>query len=120
MVGCWGLSRQLFGRVQQNKQVSFDIVAAFICFLALCLSSVAMAQNLDDVHVEPREQTVTAEHRRTQVAGALLSEPALLNVQVDVVLVPVVVTDAANRPVMGLKKENFAIYDAEQKQQIRY
>ena len=119
MVRCGGICVQLCCRVRTKKQSSLDVVAFLVCAFTLCFSSVGAAQNVDDVHVEPQHRPAISEPVGEH-AGGLLTEPALLNVQVDVVLVPVVVTDEANRSVMGLKKENFTLYEAEQKQQIQY
>jgi len=41
-------------------------------------------------------------------------------VNVDLVLVPVTVTDAKQRPVMGLEKRDFVLYEDEKPQEIRY
>jgi Ca-activated chloride channel family protein len=43
-----------------------------------------------------------------------------LRMDVDLVLVPVTVSDARNRPVIGLKKQHFALYQDNEKQEIRY
>ncbi len=45
---------------------------------------------------------------------------ASLRVSVDLVLVPVTVTDASNHPQTNLTRDDFKIYDGEQLQQIRY
>ena len=42
-----------------------------------------------------------------------------LHADVDLVLVPAVVTDERNRPVLGLKKENFLVYEEDEQRQIR-
>ena len=43
-----------------------------------------------------------------------------LRSDVNLVLVPVIVTDPMNRPVTGLASENFAIYENDQQQEIRF
>jgi Ca-activated chloride channel homolog len=43
-----------------------------------------------------------------------------LHVDVDLVLVPVAVTDAKNRPVIALEKQDFAVYEENKPQDIRY
>jgi Ca-activated chloride channel family protein len=43
-----------------------------------------------------------------------------MKVNVNMVLVPVTVTDALDRPVMGLDSRNFAIFQDDQQQEIRY
>jgi len=45
---------------------------------------------------------------------------ASLRVETDLVLVPVSVTDARNRPVVGLSKENFVLSDQAHQQPIRF
>ena len=42
-----------------------------------------------------------------------------IRIQADLVLVPVNVTDAMNRPVLGLEKDSFLLFDQAQAQQIR-
>lgn len=48
------------------------------------------------------------------------SRPESLRVSVDLVLVPVTVTDALNHPQTNLKREDFTIYEGNQPQPIRY
>src|ERR1700704_3255564 len=43
-----------------------------------------------------------------------------LRVDVNVVLVPVVVTDAMNRPIAGLEKENFILSENNEQREIEY
>jgi Ca-activated chloride channel family protein len=43
-----------------------------------------------------------------------------LRINVNVVLVPVLVTDAMNHPVTGLEKKNFVLSDNEEQQEIQY
>jgi len=43
-----------------------------------------------------------------------------IKVESDLVLIPVNVTDAMNRPVLGLNKDNFLLFDQSQEQQIRF
>jgi Ca-activated chloride channel family protein len=85
--------------------------STFRVFLAgltiLLFAWLAQAQSVDDVHIEPRQKP-----------NALPSTP--FRVDVDLVLVPVTVTDAMNRPVTALKKQDFSLYEGEKPQQIRY
>ncbi len=48
------------------------------------------------------------------------SSESLLKVQVDLVLVPVTVTDALSRPVVDLRRQDFTLYENREPQQIRY
>jgi Ca-activated chloride channel family protein len=62
----------------------------------------------------------------TSMRGAMDSEahgsntPRPLRVDVDLVLLPVTVSDPMNHAVTSLKKEDFAIYEGNQQQEIRY
>src|ERR1700756_1694275 len=47
-------------------------------------------------------------------------KPRALRVDVDLVLLPVTVTDPMNHSITSLKKEDFAIYEGNQQQEIRY
>jgi Ca-activated chloride channel family protein len=47
-------------------------------------------------------------------------QPSTLRVNVDLVLVPVTVTDSLGRCVTGLDKQNFRIYEGEEEQAIRH
>ena len=49
-----------------------------------------------------------------------ISRQEPLRVSVDLVLVPVTVTDARNRPQTNLRREDFTIYEESQPQRIRY
>jgi Ca-activated chloride channel homolog len=48
------------------------------------------------------------------------SKPTAFRSSVDLVLVPVTVTDALNHPQMSLTREDFSVYQDNQAQQIRY
>jgi Ca-activated chloride channel family protein len=57
---------------------------------------------------------------RAVTASMLVDSANSLRMDVDLVLVPVMVSDARNRPVIGLKKQHFALYQDNEKQEIRY
>jgi Ca-activated chloride channel homolog len=95
------------------------------CVVVLMFAWFVQAQSsLDDVHVEPRQKP-NAELPSGDAAGArgLSSHEAHtkpLRVDVDLVLVPVTVTDALNHPVTALQKQDFRLYEGEKEQEIRY
>ena len=90
---------------------------------AATLAVPAVAQTtVDDVHIVPRE----AEKARTaEVAKQSLASPNLdahtraLKVAVDLVLVPVTITDPMNRLVTGLDRENFQLFEGSSKEEIK-
>ena len=42
-----------------------------------------------------------------------------IHANVDLVLIPAVVTDELNRPVLGLQRENFSVYEGDERREIR-
>jgi Ca-activated chloride channel family protein len=85
--------------------------------------STAWAQTtVNDIHIVPRE----AEKSKTEeLAKETLASPTLdarvrpLKVAVDLVLVPVTITDPLNRLVTGLDKENFQLFEGSSKEEIK-
>jgi len=94
------------------------------CGLTLLLNSFARTQSADDVHIIPRAD---ANKRVSASDIAPIGGPLALSgstrpfrVDVDLVSVPVTVTDAMERPVMKLTKQDFALYENGKLQEIRY
>ncbi len=89
-----------------------------VVFSALDYTAWAQSDSLDQPHVVPRAtpDDVTAS----------ISLPPLgprtkpMRVDVDLVLVPVTVTDSLNRPIIDLPKQNFMLYEGGVAQPIRY
>jgi Ca-activated chloride channel homolog len=105
----------------RNLTLSRSVV--FSLFLAYpALASFAMAQSLDDVHVQPRQKPNPESSSASTSSGGPNSEIKTkpFRVDVDLVLVPVTVTDALNHPVTALQKQDFALYEGEKRQEIRY
>jgi Ca-activated chloride channel family protein len=93
---------------------------------ALAFTTSAFPQSEDDVHVVPRPGTMehsdgaTDADRTFGSSNHLKVRPERLRVDVDLVLVPVVVTDTFNRPVTGLTKDSFELLDDGEKQKIHF
>jgi len=84
--------------------LAIGIVGSLSFVPALC------AQNLpDDAHVTPRTG------RQSKVDSdkdpSLQTGSGRIKVNVDLVLLPVSITDLMNRPVTGLEKENFKVFE---------
>jgi Ca-activated chloride channel family protein len=108
----------------RSRETAFAFVMAL---LALCVSlglpSEAWAQTtVNDVHVLPRE---VEKPKIEEVAKQSLVSPTMdarihpLKVAVDLVLVPVTITDPLNRLVTGLDKENFQLFEGSSKEEIK-
>lgn len=83
------------------------------------LSTSALAQNsLDQVHVTP--DAGISEFSPPGVAMAVNAPAKPIKVTVDLVLVPVTVTDPRDRIVLGLGREDFEVLEGKQPQEIRH
>jgi Ca-activated chloride channel family protein len=109
------------------------------CFLTLlavaCAAQLALAQtDVNDVHIQPREvekakepagpapmpaSEVEKDSLVATTTPGLSARIRPLKVDVDLVLVPVTITDPMNRLVTGLEKENFQLYEGNSSQEIR-
>jgi len=76
---------------------------------------------MDDVHIAPREKTVDvataafgADAAATRYAGA-----GVVRTSVNLVLVPVTITDDLHRPVVGLDQQNFQLFEGKKPQEIK-
>jgi Ca-activated chloride channel homolog len=97
---------------------------AVACFLPI---QAAAQADVNDVHVTPRDATphVTEKAKTDEIAKDAVIPASLnthirpLKVAVDLVLVPVTITDPLNRLVTGLDKENFQLFEGSSKEEIK-
>ncbi|HZB88809.1 MAG TPA: VWA domain-containing protein [Terracidiphilus sp.] len=125
-------------RTKSDRRASFPLVhrdfsrcmrasAAWLAFV-LCAGALAAAQDdpLNKVHVTPPPAVTPATGapagaQPAAVTGAAATHArpgALLRLNVDMVLVPVTVTDPLNRLVTGLEKEDFKVFENNSAQPI--
>jgi Ca-activated chloride channel homolog len=99
------------------RAVSFSAFPSFLLLTVLALNSTASLTqtSVDDVHIPPR--------LKTEVASVTYSNPypgsGLIHTSVDLVMVPVTITDGMNRPVIGLAQNNFQLFENKQQQEIK-
>jgi Ca-activated chloride channel homolog len=88
-----------------------------------CLAVPAFGQtDVNDVHVVPREADKPPETPKPELVSNttdLSARVRPLKVDVDLVLVPVTITDPMNRLVTGLDKVNFQLFEGNSAQEIR-
>jgi Ca-activated chloride channel family protein len=97
--------------------VSVLAVLLLVCSLPACL----FAQSLgDDVHISPRPEPIQPAPAGPAVEAALRNHEKPIKIDVDLVLVPVTITDPMNRLVTGLDKENFSLMEGKEPQEIRH
>ena len=84
------------------------------------LSPSLRAQTLaDEVHVTPLP-TPQSNNRRPSDSPSLKANSQPIKVDVNLVLLPVTITDLMNRPVTGLEKDNFKVFEGNEPQEIRH
>jgi Ca-activated chloride channel homolog len=96
-------------------------------FCALLLSVLlgvpvrAQTTDVNDVHVVPREvdKAKPVIPKQNLVTPGLSAHVRPLKVDVDLVLVPVTITDPMNRLVTGLERDNFQLFESNSQQEIR-
>jgi Ca-activated chloride channel family protein len=110
-------------RTPERTMLSDMARAALLLCVVGCLSSAIMtpaswAQSpTGEIHVEPRIE---------QPKANLINDPSLrthtkpYKSDVDLVLVPVTITDPMNRLVTGLDRENFQLFEGKEAQEIKH
>ena len=99
-----------------------SLLLAFFAFVCLIFTAMAQTTDVNDVHVQPREVEKPKEAPKpdpVSTTNGLSARVRPLKVDVDLVLVPVTITDPMNRLVTGLEKENFQLFEGNASQQIR-
>lgn len=97
-------------------------------FLLLCmvasLANSSPSQSLGEGHLpsasDASDRASIESHGSANGRATVYAHNEPLHVDVDLVLVPVAVTDASNRPIISLQKQDFAVYEENRLQEIRY
>jgi Ca-activated chloride channel family protein len=127
--------------VRSSTRASCHSLFLLACCLLGLATSASAQTDVNDVHIVPRVATSeTQPHigqpqplgadndaeknteeiaRQTVVPASLNSRIRPLKVAVDLVLVPVTITDPMSRLVTGLEKENFELYEGNSKEEIK-
>jgi Ca-activated chloride channel homolog len=101
-----------------TKRFCARLVLNTLLRATLCISVPVLTQtSIEDVHIQPRSQVFTS--KEPEIAPALKTHAKPFKVDVNMVLVPVTVTDRMNRLVTGLDRENFNLFDGKDQQEIR-
>jgi Ca-activated chloride channel family protein len=92
----------------------------FALSVALTLPLLAQNPDVDDIHIAPRVETEKSEPANAGDSDTLRTHSPMITKKVDLVLVPVTVTDPMNRLVTGLDKDNFQVYEGKEQQDLRH
>ena len=103
-----------------RRHLSVDLACFLLLFSAVVGSScMAQVSDVEDIHVTPRIKPPVAP-KGDIVDASLQTHTKPMKVDVDLVLVPVTITDPMNRLVTGLDKENFSVFEGKDQQEIRH
>ena len=93
-----------------------------LCTWLLVSCPLASGQTVDTVHSQSNPKYVPAvkSDRLTSAPTVPVADNKPLRVSVDVVLVPVTVSDRHNRPVTSLNRKDFSVFEDDKRQEIRY
>jgi Ca-activated chloride channel family protein len=104
----------------RNCLLSLATLLSFLSFLFAGTVSFAQEGDVDSIHITPRIEPLTKpDPAAAVVAESLRSRIPVVKSKVDLVLVPVTVTDPMNRLVTGLDKENFQVFEGKEPQEVR-
>ncbi len=106
-------------RIMARAFLFSTLIAIMAAGIAGC-SAVSWAQApVDDVHISPRV-TPPEPAKNALIDASMQTHTKPVKVDVDLVLVPVTITDSMNRLVTGLDKDNFSVYEGKDQQEIRH
>lgn len=100
--------------------VSARCTSLLLSLIACFVIASAAQDNTGDVHIVPRVATDAAETHAPAGDASLNTHTAPIKKKVDLVLVPVTITDPMDRLVTGLDKDNFQVFDGKEKQDIQH
>lgn len=105
---------------RQSVVAIFIVMSVLVWVSSITLSN-AQSQSMDQPHIVPRKPAAPASPSSIPVPvdnSTLNVQMRRLRIGVNLVLVPVAVIDAANRPVTGLQKSDFIVYEGNERQEI--
>ena len=108
----------LVGPMLYGKHFSAPVFFAVLLLVAVCSALPLLAQtSTEDVHIQPRVRPPAPKEPDIDPAFKTHTKP--FKVDVDMVLVPVTITDPLNRLVTGLDRENFTLFEGKDLQVIK-
>ena len=111
-----------FPKIKNVLRLGQCLVLGLTSFVCITIPALGQTTDVNDVHVQPREVEKPKEAPKQELASTtngLSAHVRPMKVDVDLVLVPVTITDPMNRLVTGLEKDNFQLYEGNSSQEIR-
>jgi len=108
-------------RFTAQHSVNLSKLLTFILIVALApIVTRAQTPDIDDIHIAPRIEPEKIDPIKNLGTNTVRTHAATIRSKVDLVLVPVTVTDPMNRLVTGLDKENFQVFEGKEQQDVRH
>ncbi len=115
--GVMPVDRPNFSRSSPARAFKASVpILLFVLFFTLIGTPSAWPQ--EDVHLAPRVQP--SDTTAPDSDPALKTHTRPFKVDVDIVLIPVTITDPLNRLVTGLDRDHFDVFEGNEKQEIRH
>jgi Ca-activated chloride channel family protein len=96
------------------------LCATLACAVIGSINQATAQSSLDDVHIAPREATVAVAKSDYSPDLSLAARVPRIQASVDLVLVPVSVTDGMQRLVTGLDQQNFQVFEGKKSLPIKH
>jgi Ca-activated chloride channel homolog len=103
---------------KNRSLVLFSRLVLAVSVLLLTASTVLAQSPVDEVHIKPRMEP-TAPKPSELIDPSLKTHTKPFKSEVEMVLIPVTITDPMNRLVTGLDKDNFTVFEGKEAQEIR-
>ncbi|HEV2117012.1 MAG TPA: VWA domain-containing protein [Terriglobales bacterium] len=103
---------------KEKSRLLMAVAGVFLLLLSAAPRLHAQAGTEDDVHITPR--TKPEAPKKAVIDPNLDTHTRPFRARVDLVLVPVTITDPMNRLVTGLEKDNFEVFENKERQTIRH
>jgi len=113
-----GTSRLFTGWAKLCRAARIALLAMLAAAFVVCASAQSAPE--DEVHITARKTPDIPRDPRDTIDPTLKTHTKPIKVDVDLVLVPVTITDPMNRLVTGLERDNFQVYEDKQPQEIRH
>jgi len=100
-----------------RKRFHAPLVLNVLLFAILCTPVPVLTQtSTEDVHIQPRVQPFVSNR---EIDPGLKTHTKPFKTDVDLVLVPVTITDPLNRIITGLDRDNFDLFEGKNRQEIK-
>ena len=103
---------------KNRRPLALPLVVLALFMLVLSVSAARAQSPVDDVHIKPRIEP-TAPKASELMDPSLKTHTKPFKSEVDMVLIPVTITDPMNRLVTGLDKDNFTVFEGKEAQEIK-